>query len=88
MRDVHDPAVKAMEHARAECSLSAERSVHRRGTYSQLTAGGSLGPGQLKPGELMNGVINTAVLCSLLSHLSFIRWAGFATGASHTRLFS
>lgn len=80
MRDVHDPAVEAMERARAECSISDDHSFHRRGNYWQLTAGGTLGPGQLEPGTLVNGVINTAVLCSLLSHLSFIRWAGFATG--------
>ncbi|KAJ7173821.1 hypothetical protein C8R46DRAFT_1032047 [Mycena filopes] len=80
MRDVHDPAVKAMEDARAQCKVSEERSYHRRGNWPPLSAGDSHGGGQLQPGALVNGVINAAVLCCLLSNIAFIRMAGFATG--------
>ncbi|KAJ7164128.1 hypothetical protein C8R46DRAFT_1036067 [Mycena filopes] len=80
MRDVHDPAVQAMEEARAQCKVSQERRYHRRGNWPPLSAGDSHGGGQIQPGALVNGVINTAILCSLLSNIAFIRLAGFATG--------
>ncbi|KAJ6600048.1 hypothetical protein DFH09DRAFT_1070720 [Mycena vulgaris] len=80
METVHDPAVEAMETARAQCSLADERLLHRRGNWAPLTKGASFGGGQTEPGELLNGVINTAVLCCLVSNLAFIRFAGFATG--------
>lgn len=82
MRDVHDPAVLAMEDARARASVSEERLLHQRGNFTQLTVGNSYGGGQFEPGELVNGVINAAILASLLSNMAFIRLAGFATGAS------
>jgi hypothetical protein len=81
MEKVHDPAVEAMEAARAAASLAEERTFHRRGNWGMLTAGDSHGGGQVQPGALVNGIINTAILCSLLSNLAFIRLAGFATGA-------
>ncbi|KAJ6552452.1 hypothetical protein DFH09DRAFT_1248679 [Mycena vulgaris] len=81
METVHDPAVEAMETARAQCSLADERLLHRRGNWAPLTKGASFGGGQTEPGELLNGVVNTAVLCCLVSNLAFIRFAGFATGA-------
>jgi hypothetical protein len=81
MRDVHDPAVEAMEKARADASLADDRWFHRRGNYPQLSAGNSYGGGHIQPGELVNGVINAAILASLLSNMAFIRLAGFATGA-------
>ncbi|KAJ7920525.1 hypothetical protein B0H13DRAFT_1867439 [Mycena leptocephala] len=80
MRDVHDPAVEAMEKARADASLADDQWFHRRGNYPQLSAGNSYGGGQIQPGELVNGVINAAILASLLSNIAFIRLAGFATG--------
>ncbi|KAJ6563274.1 hypothetical protein DFH09DRAFT_867138, partial [Mycena vulgaris] len=80
MEMVHDPAVEAMETARAQCSLADERLLHRRGNWAPLTKGASFGGGQAEPGELLNGVIKTAVLCCLVSNLAFIRFAGFATG--------
>ncbi|KAJ6453620.1 hypothetical protein C8R47DRAFT_1181241 [Mycena vitilis] len=80
MADVHDPAVEAMEEARARASISEERQSHRRGVFSQLTAGCSFGGGQVQPGTLVNGAINAAILASLLSSHPFIRLAGFATG--------
>ncbi|KAJ7027271.1 hypothetical protein C8F04DRAFT_1189707 [Mycena alexandri] len=80
MRDVHDPAVEAMEAARAQCKVPQARTYHRRGNFAPLTAGDSYGGGQTQPGALVNGVINTAVLCSLMSNIAFIRLAGFATG--------
>ncbi|KAJ7640651.1 hypothetical protein B0H17DRAFT_1216496 [Mycena rosella] len=48
--------------------------------WTNLTAGDSMGGGQVCPGALVNGVINTAVLVALLSNIAFIRYAGFATG--------
>ncbi|KAJ7778902.1 hypothetical protein B0H16DRAFT_1837956 [Mycena metata] len=48
------------------------------------SAGDSYGRGQIQPGALINGVINTAILCSLMSNLVFIRLAGFATGVPLT----
>jgi hypothetical protein len=80
MKNIHDPAVVAMERARAQASLSEARTFHRRGNWTPLTAGDSHGGGQIQPSALVNGVINTAILCTLLGHFSFIRWAGFATG--------
>ncbi|KAJ7688825.1 hypothetical protein B0H17DRAFT_1160245 [Mycena rosella] len=71
MEKVHDPAVEAMEEARANCSVSEEHQHHRRGSWTNLTAGDSMGGGQVCPGALVNDVINTAVLVTLLS---------FATG--------
>ena len=32
------------------------------------------------PGNLVNGVINAAILYSLISNIAFIRIAGFASG--------
>ncbi|KAJ7701087.1 hypothetical protein B0H17DRAFT_1245691 [Mycena rosella] len=80
MERVHDPAVEAMEEARANCSVSEERQRHRRGNWTNLSAGDSMGGGQVHPGALVNGVVNTAVLVALLSNLAFITYAGFATG--------
>ncbi|KAJ6552424.1 hypothetical protein DFH09DRAFT_1319176 [Mycena vulgaris] len=80
MAEVHDPAVKAMEEARVQCAVSEARTYHRRGNWPPLTAGDSYGGGQTEPGALVDGVINTAVLCCLLSNIAFIRIAGFATG--------
>ncbi|KAJ7605702.1 hypothetical protein DFH06DRAFT_1275570 [Mycena polygramma] len=79
MANVHDPAVEAMEWARSQASVSEERQSHRRGVFTQLTAGISFGGGQVRPGALVNGAINTAVLCTLLSNDAFVRLAGFAT---------
>ncbi|KAJ7033930.1 hypothetical protein C8F04DRAFT_957076, partial [Mycena alexandri] len=80
MRNVHDPAVEAMEEARARCKITEARTFHRRGNWSTLSAGDSYGGGQMHPGALVNGVINTAILCSFMSNIAFIRLAGFATG--------
>ncbi|KAJ7758599.1 hypothetical protein B0H16DRAFT_1720688 [Mycena metata] len=79
-RDVHDPAVEAMEAARAQCKVSEARRYHRRGHFPPLSAGDSYSGGQMQPGALVNGVINTAVLLALLSNVAFIRLAGFAIG--------
>ncbi|KAJ6567614.1 hypothetical protein DFH09DRAFT_1314133 [Mycena vulgaris] len=73
-------AMEAMEMVRAQCSLADERLLHRQGNWAPLTKGTSFGGGQTEPGKLLNGVINTAVLCCLVSNLAFIRFAGFATG--------
>ncbi|KAJ6573155.1 hypothetical protein DFH09DRAFT_1312405 [Mycena vulgaris] len=64
----------------AQCSLADEQLLHRRGNWAPLTKGASFDDGQTEPGELLNGVINTTVLCCLVSNLGFIRFAGFATG--------
>lgn len=79
---MHDPAVEAMEKAQEDCSISEADTYHRRGNWPGLTGGQSHGGGQVQPGTLVNGVINTAVLACLFSHLPFIRLAGFATGES------
>ncbi|KAJ7188450.1 hypothetical protein C8R46DRAFT_1205612 [Mycena filopes] len=62
MKEVHDPAVEAMEAARASASISEQRTYHRRGNFGALNAGQSHGGGQVTPGTLLNGVINTARL--------------------------
>ncbi|KAJ7323312.1 hypothetical protein DFH08DRAFT_817883 [Mycena albidolilacea] len=59
MRDVHDPAVAAMEAALRDCCVSEERCSHRHGNFPQLTEGDSMGGGQKCPGALVNGVENT-----------------------------
>ncbi|KAJ7921641.1 hypothetical protein B0H13DRAFT_2230554 [Mycena leptocephala] len=88
MRDVHDPAVEAMEDARTRASIAEERTFHRQGNYAQLTGGNSYGGGQFEPGELVNRAINAAIFASLISNIAFIRLAGFATGASSLWLFA
>ncbi|KAJ7683473.1 hypothetical protein B0H17DRAFT_941843 [Mycena rosella] len=80
MERVHDPAVEAMEEARANCSISEERQRHCRGKWANLSTGDSMGGRQVRPGALVNGMVNTAVLVALLSNLAFITYAGFATG--------
>ncbi|KAJ7840272.1 hypothetical protein B0H14DRAFT_3458182 [Mycena olivaceomarginata] len=80
MRDVHDPAVAAMEAALRDCCVSEERCSHRRGNFPQLTEGDSMGGGQKCPGALVNGVENTRILNRLTALPAFIRLAGFATG--------
>ncbi|KAJ7734297.1 hypothetical protein B0H14DRAFT_3517172 [Mycena olivaceomarginata] len=80
MRDVHDPAVAAMEAALWDCCVSEECCSHRRGNFPQLTEGDSMGGGQKRPGALVNGVENTRILNRLTALPAFIRLAGFATG--------
>ncbi|KAF7372463.1 hypothetical protein MVEN_00107900 [Mycena venus] len=80
MATVHDPAVEAMEQARAKASLTPDRFFHRRGNFGQLSGGDSHGGRQVEPGALVNGVINTAIFLSLISNDPFIRLAGFVTG--------
>ncbi|KAJ7828579.1 hypothetical protein B0H14DRAFT_3466266 [Mycena olivaceomarginata] len=80
MRDVHDPAVAAMEAALRDCCVLEERCSHRRGNFPQLTEGDSMGGGQKRPGALVNGVENTRILNHLTVLPAFIRLAGFATG--------
>jgi hypothetical protein len=82
MATVHNPAVEAMEKARAEASLAPERLYHRRGNFGQLSGGDSHGGRQIQPGAMVNGVINAAIFLSLVSNNPFIRLAGFATGVS------
>ncbi|KAJ7689825.1 hypothetical protein B0H17DRAFT_1134760 [Mycena rosella] len=84
METVHDPAVEAMEEARASCSISEKRQHHQHGNWANLTASDSMGGGQVQPEVLVNAVINTAVLIALLSNSAFIRYAGFATSACPT----
>jgi hypothetical protein len=72
MRDVHDPAVEAMEDARARASIAEEWTFHRQGNYAQLTGGNSHGGGQFELGELVNGAINAAIFASLISNITFI----------------
>ncbi|KAJ7724165.1 hypothetical protein B0H14DRAFT_3621722 [Mycena olivaceomarginata] len=69
-----------IEQAHKDASFSYERYFQRRGNFSQLSFGASMGGGQVEPGELVNGIINAAILASLLSNSAFIRLAGFATG--------
>ncbi|KAJ7869832.1 hypothetical protein B0H13DRAFT_1896450 [Mycena leptocephala] len=54
MANVHDPAVAAMEDARAKCSVAEARTYHRRGNFASLTTGQSHGGGQLQPGVFVN----------------------------------
>ncbi|KAJ7747100.1 hypothetical protein B0H14DRAFT_3514146 [Mycena olivaceomarginata] len=80
MRDVHDPAVAAMEAALQDCCVLEERCSHWRGNFPQLTEGDSMGGGQKCPRALVNGVENTRILNRLTALPAFIRLAGFATG--------
>ncbi|KAJ6628403.1 hypothetical protein B0H10DRAFT_1778305, partial [Mycena sp. CBHHK59/15] len=52
---------------------------HRCGNFFSLTMGQSHGSRQVEPGTVIDGVINTTVLCALLTNIIFIRLAGFAT---------
>ncbi|KAJ7344094.1 hypothetical protein DFH08DRAFT_962232 [Mycena albidolilacea] len=80
MRDVHDPAVEAMEIARAQASLSESRLYHRRGNWASLTTGATHGTGHDEPGDFVNGIINTAVILALVNNAAFIDLAEFASG--------
>ncbi|KAJ7211882.1 hypothetical protein B0H12DRAFT_965733, partial [Mycena haematopus] len=80
MLTVHDPAVAAMEDARAKASLNNEACHHRRGDYAQLSGGDSFGGGQTQPGALQNGVINAAIFQSLILLPAFQQLAGFGSG--------
>ncbi|KAJ7217556.1 hypothetical protein C8J57DRAFT_1254978 [Mycena rebaudengoi] len=73
MANIHKPAVDAMKEATAKCSISEEWAFHRRGNFCSLTGGDSHGGGQERPGALVNGVINAAILVSLMS--VFANWA-------------
>lgn len=77
---VHKSAADKLEQARAECRFSAKQKSHRRGRFPALATGISHGGGQLRPGNLKHGS-NDGVLRSLTSHPSFMRLAGFASGA-------
>ncbi|KAJ7852552.1 hypothetical protein B0H13DRAFT_2359454 [Mycena leptocephala] len=79
MARVHDPAVQAMEEARANCAVSEARTFHRRGNFYGLTSGNSYGAGRRAWGA-SQWRHQHAVLCCLLSNMVFIRIAGFATG--------
>ncbi|KAF7353266.1 hypothetical protein MSAN_01514500 [Mycena sanguinolenta] len=83
-QNVHNPAAAAMANALEKCSVSEEKTFHRRGNFTTLTTGQSHGGGQLQPGTLANGVINAAVLACLIGNAAFIRltavfanWAPF-----------
>lgn len=77
---VHKSAADRLEQARGECRFSAKQKSHRRGRFPALATGISHGGGQLRPGNLDHGS-NDQVLRSLTAHPSFIRLAGFASGA-------
>ncbi|KAF7371232.1 hypothetical protein MSAN_00758900 [Mycena sanguinolenta] len=72
-QNVHNPAAAAMANALEKCSVSEEKTFHRRGNFTTLTTGQSHGGGQLQPGTLANGVINAAVLACLIGNAAFIR---------------
>ncbi|KAJ7348544.1 hypothetical protein DFH08DRAFT_808276 [Mycena albidolilacea] len=80
MRDVHDPAVEAMEIARAQASLSESHLYHRRGNWASLTTGATHGTGRNEPGDFVNGIINTAVILALVSNAACIDLAEFGSG--------
>lgn len=80
---VHKTAADALEEARGRLKLSAKQRAHRRGRFPALATGISHGGGQLKPGNLDHGA-NDDVLKSLTSHPSFVRIAGFMSGAFAT----
>lgn len=77
---VNISAANKFEEARGQLKLSANQKVHRRGRFPALASGISHGGGQLKPSNLDHGP-NDEVLKSLTEHPSFIRMAGFASGA-------
>ncbi|KIM74031.1 hypothetical protein PILCRDRAFT_80479 [Piloderma croceum F 1598] len=77
-------AAAAMGDAREKCHFSKGAESHRRGLFPALAIGASFGGGQQVPGNLINGAINSAILCSLLSNVAFVRIAGFASGVFAT----
>ncbi|KAJ7192985.1 hypothetical protein GGX14DRAFT_537674 [Mycena pura] len=79
MENVHNPAVEALEQARAEASISEARTFHRRGNFAAISGGVSYGGGKLRPGPVVNGVINATIFQSLIGNAAFIRLAGFAS---------
>jgi hypothetical protein len=87
MRDVHDPAVEAMEIAQAQDSLSESRLYHRHSNWASLTTGATHRTDRDEPGDFVNGIINTAIILALVSNTAFIDLVEFASGAFPLLLF-
>ncbi|KAJ7349731.1 hypothetical protein DFH08DRAFT_958701 [Mycena albidolilacea] len=87
MQGIHDPAVEAMEIARAQASLSDSHLYHQHGNWASLTTGGTRVTGCNEPGNFVNRIINTAIIISLVSNIAFINLAEFASGAFLLLLF-
>jgi hypothetical protein len=77
--NVHQQAAQEIESSRDQCHFSKKQKVHRRGRYSALASGISIGPGGTRPVVLNQHPANKAVISHLFAQPSFIRLTGHTT---------
>ena len=73
---VHQQAAQEIESSRDQCHFSKKQKTHRRGRYSVLASGITIGPGGTRPVVLNQHPANKAVINHLFVQPSFIRLTG------------
>ncbi|KAL1671983.1 hypothetical protein EV122DRAFT_225565 [Schizophyllum commune] len=76
----HTSLADAIEAARPKLKFSTVQTKHRRGVFPAIAVGHSYGGGQMRPMPVSQEPSNVPTLIALLTHIAFIRLAGFATG--------
>ncbi|KAL1724897.1 hypothetical protein EV714DRAFT_278078 [Schizophyllum commune] len=76
----HVSLADAIEAARPHLKFAAIQTKHRRGAFPAVAVGHSYGGGQTRPMSVSQEPSNVPILHALLTHIAFIRLAGFATG--------
>ncbi|KAI5829149.1 hypothetical protein K523DRAFT_328926 [Schizophyllum commune Tattone D] len=76
----HASLADAIEAARPHLKFTNIQTKHRRGVFPAVAVGHSYGGGQTRPMPVSQEPANVPVLLALLTHIAFIRLAGFATG--------
>ncbi|KAL1674014.1 hypothetical protein EV122DRAFT_282434 [Schizophyllum commune] len=79
-RAQHLSLADAIEAARPHLKFTTVQKKHRRGVFPAIAVGHSYGGGQTRPMPVSQEPSNTPILIALLTHIAFIRLAGFATG--------
>ncbi|KAL1671992.1 hypothetical protein EV122DRAFT_225547 [Schizophyllum commune] len=76
----HASLADAIEAARPHLKFTSIQKKHRRGVFPAIAVGHSYGGGQTRPMPVSQESANIPILIALLTHIAFIRLAGFATG--------
>ncbi|KAL1736325.1 hypothetical protein EV714DRAFT_198920 [Schizophyllum commune] len=76
----HTSLADAIEAARPHLKFTTVQKKHRRGVFPAIAVGHSYGGGQTRPMPVSQEASNVPILIALLTHIAFIRLAGFATG--------
>ena len=84
--NVHQQAAQEIESSRDRCHFTKKQKTHRRGRYSVLASGITIGPGGTRPVVLNQHPANKAVLDHLFVQPSFIRLTGYAASRSSSSL--